>query len=288
LIEADQYEIKKRRARGYEAIHMNFLLPGIGSCEIMIMTENDFDLYNYGQLKSLKAVGCLSKPHWSYKLERKLGNINPRQVFEPEKLLLTGDFGANCLESFRSLSDKVEVMVITKSFRGYTKLTVIELPVGSYPIELALHPQLGLSDIGRYHGFQLVRFEISERGKLQFVTVNKHIGEEKALVPGMVLMFSDDKAVSRFPPVTVSSLNYLRAKILVYKTSLTSAAGNKPAVSTSEIRRIVGKADHSTVAKFLRFKGLLNINELYEAVEFGFLDAGEVVRYFLGDERIQS
>jgi hypothetical protein len=149
LIDPDQFEIKKRRGQGYSAIHINFAVPGIGSCEIMIMRRDDYYLYAYGQSargeksKSFRAVGKLSKSHWSYKLERRLGNINPKQRFLADEIIPDSDFATNCRNSFDALKDRVVVMVVSKTFRGYNKLTAVELARGLLSSGLALHPQIG-------------------------------------------------------------------------------------------------------------------------------------------------
>jgi FkbH-like protein len=290
LVDPDQYEIKKRRDLGYEAIHINFVIAGIGSCEVMIMTQNDFYLYTYGQRKSLRGVGKLSKPHWAYKLERSLGNINPKQVFDQEDLLLEGDFASNCLDSCKALDGKIEVMVLSKTFRGRIKLTVVELPEGSYPVELALHPDFRLPGISSYYGFQLVKFIQGRRGKLEFMTVNKHIGEDRPLSRGMILMFDNNNFRSRFSPIATSSLKSLRAKTLLNRGSLwgIQRASSDSNVS-GDIRNAttaIKKAKYDLVNKFLKFYGLLSLEESYQAIESGFLGAEEVVRYFSGNQRI--
>ena len=181
---------KTREERGYEATHINFYLVGTGPWEIIIMDRREYDFYRRGRHGNTYSVGPL-KVHWLYKLERALEiyPIKVRQQIRPDEIELSDDFAANCKRAYDGLEGKLEVMVIQES-----KLSVIEVPEGAYPIDIALHPDIDIS-LDNYKGFTVVTYNpvTLEPQYLQ-------LADDKPLRPGLVLRVEEKRGLRiKFP-----------------------------------------------------------------------------------------
>jgi hypothetical protein len=94
----------------------------------------------------------------------------------------------------------------------------------------------------------------------------------------------------RLPAIPILTLQSLRAKVLLRRSmprSLkTKNVDKKLTKRAADFDRIIKKSDSSRVKEFLDFKGLLSTDELFDAVDYGFLIPEEVSDYLYGKQPV--
>src|SRR3989338_2770540 len=185
-------EIKDKWKKGYEAFHINFgikfeqgLIPL--SYEIMVMHPGEWVKYISG-LQQEKFLP-VPKPHWIYKAVG-LDVIGSEQIFESDKIDLGVDFQGNYRRLYESLQDKAFIMYLTADMLGRRKMQVIDLPKGSFAIDLAGLPALNKLSAD-YRGF--FKIKIGKIGE----EISKELArspweETEPLRTGAVLMLNMD------------------------------------------------------------------------------------------------
>ncbi|MFA5350853.1 MAG: hypothetical protein WC357_05960, partial [Candidatus Omnitrophota bacterium] len=203
------------KVKGYYAIHISFRMRGYGSFQIMVLTQRDCAIYRWGSYESIGGVGLQGMPHWIYKFQGEWWAEEFRQVLKPDDLGMGEDFASNCARLYESLSDKVFVMVIQSPKKG-NRLSVLELPKGASPFDIALHPQLDL-DLSVCEGFSVARFNSTSN---QFDAWEKLALDCPVKTGLMLLVENRVKSVSlsafRKNSLPVSHLMILRSRLLSF------------------------------------------------------------------------
>jgi len=251
--------------------------------EIVLMYPEDYRAYISGLPKEEYLPAAV--PHYIYKqIGLEISGIS--QDFPLDNIELGSDPGSNFDLLKASLEDKINVMYLRETSEGLL-MRVMELPRGSYPFDLAAHPEI--NQLSQYYA-GLLRVEIEKTGEeMPKEIYRKPLDENKPLETGMTVMLRaeaghPDKENLRFMQ---GKTGQLRTKLLISalldgkEIRALSKEGEK------DIRKAFKEVPYKFIQRFINLKGFLNRDEFYAAVAYGLVSIKELLEYIMEQGRIK-
>ncbi|HDZ76961.1 MAG TPA: HD domain-containing protein, partial [Candidatus Omnitrophica bacterium] len=181
-------------SKGYEAIHIRFKIKFPQSkvdlpYEIMVMNGVNYVKYIYG----ISEQEYTPEPtaHWVYKANELFGGLGAKQVFESDMLRLGSDFTSNFYTLYESLKDNDYIMYMKDAWHG-KEMSVVEVPAGSFPIDLANHPQINILN-RQYGGF--LKVDVAQYGEDPVRELSRNKIEEKNILETGMILIEDSTTV---------------------------------------------------------------------------------------------